>query len=333
MIKKLLFLLAVVSFTAANAQNNYLDFDGQNDYVNIPNSENILANANTISMACRVYPKSNTGGFPNFNGIMGYRNETNFDFYIIQLESNKIEARFRNSSGANFDITYTGMTLNQWNHLFMVYDGSTLKLYNGATQVGSVAANGSAPATQFGTLKLGLIEFQAYSWYHNGYIDEASLWNKALSAAEISAIVTNSNSIANPAGEANLKLYYKCNQGVAYGSNVGLTSLTDEKATSNGTLVNFALTGTTSNWGGLVLGTDAFDSAAYYAYPNPTSSMLHFSSKDDISSIRIVDISGRMVQENNSLTTQNPSIDVSQLSAGMYVAVINDKVNVKFVKK
>lgn len=334
MIGKLLLTAAVAFAAVGYSQNNYLDFDGVNDYVEVPNTANTLAGATAISMACKVYPKSNTGGFPNFNGIMGYRNETNFDFYIIQLAGNQIEVRFRNASGTAYSITYNGMTLNQWNHLFLVFNGSTLKLYNGATEVGSTAASGTVSAVNTATLKIGLVQFQTWNWSHKGYIDEASLWNKALSPAEISAIVANSGEIANPAGEANLKLYYKFNQGNAYANNAGLVSLTDEKATQNGTLVNFALSGNSSNWGGTVLTNAGFAHNTYSIYPNPVASELYFSGNNaEISNIKIADISGRIVSETKFNASASYSMDVSQLQSGVYFAVVNGSEKIKFIKK
>ena len=332
MIKKLL-LLILMSSNISFSQNNYLDFDGANDNVSIANSENILANATAITMSCKVYPKSTSTGFPNFDGLAGYRNETSFDFYLIQLSSTNVEARFRNSSGTAYTLTYTGLVPNQWNHLFLVYDGTTLKLYSGNTLVNSIAASGSVPATNTATLKIGLIQYQAYNWYHTGYIDEVSIWNKALSASEISTVMTNNGEIANPNTETNLKLYYKFNQGVPYGNNAGLTTLIDEKATSAGTLNNFALTGNSSNWGSQTLNTDNFSTSKNFIYPNPTSNVLNFNGFSDISNIKIVDISGRIIMNNTVEVTQEPKIDVSQLTSGMYLVVINNNHTLKFTKK
>lgn len=331
--QKLLFLLVFTFCNTCFSQNNYLDFDGVNDNVTVSGSENVLANATAITMSCKIYPKSTTSGFPNFNGFAGYRNETNFDFYLIQLSSSQVEARFRNSSGTAFTITYNGLVLNQWSHFFLVYNGSTLKLYNGTTEVGSVAASGAVPASNAATLKIGLVQFQTYNWYHNGYIDEVSLWNKGLSASEISAIVANSGEIANPSGETNLRLYYKFNQGIPYGSNPGLTSLTDEKATANGTLANFALTGNSSNWGSATLTTTSFDKNKNIVYPNPTSAILNFAGISDIQNIKIIDLYGRIILDKNLESTQEPKIDVNQLQSGTYIAIINNNLKVKFLKK
>lgn len=333
MIKKLLLLFTIVSFSIVNSQNNYLDFDGVNDNVEVTNSGNSVASASAITLSCKVYPKSATTGFPNFNGFAGYRNETNFDFYLVQLTSTQVEARFRNSSGTAFTITYNGLVLNQWNNFFLVYNGSTLKLYSGATEVSSIPASGSAPASNTSNLKIGLIQYQTFNWYHNGYIDEVSLWNKGLSAAEINTIITNSGNIASPSGETNLKLYYKFNQGIPYGSNPGLTSLIDEKATANGSLFNFALTGNSSNWGSATLAANAFDESRNVVYPNPTANILNFSETLEIQNIKIMDVFGRIIIDKKYQVSQEPSIDVSQLQSGTYIAIINNDLKVKFLKK
>lgn len=277
MIKKLLLTLLILAFHFSYSQDNYLDFDGVNDAVTVTGSENILANSSSITMSCKVFPRRISSGFPNFNGFMGYRNETNFDFYLIQLSSTDMEARFRNSSGTAFTITYTGLTLNEWTQFFLVYNGTdgTLKLYAGDTEVESVSASGSVPASSTGALKLGLITFQSFNWYHDGKIDEASLWNKALSPSEISAIVSNGGEISNPLGEANLKLYYKFNQGIPYGNNTTETTVNDELEVYNGTAANFTLTGNSSNWGSDTLSTAQFQTASMVVYPNPAADFIY----------------------------------------------------------
>lgn len=333
MIKKLLLSLLFISFNYSHSQNNYLDFDGINDFVNVPNSGNILANATAITMSCKVYPKSNTSGFPAFNGFAGFRNESNFDFYLIQLSTTEVEARFRNSNGTAYSISYNGLVLNQWNHFFLVYNGSTLKLYSGTTEVGSVTAAGAAPASNTSTFKIGLIQYQAYNWYHNGYIDETSLWNKALSPTEISAIIANNGEIANPQSEANLKVYYKFNQGIPYGNNTSITTLTDEMTTLDGTVTNFALTGNTSNWGSATLSNANFESTISSVYPNPASSILNIISKSEITSIQIVDLSGRIILNKKINATLETSVDVGLLNQGIYMAIINNSQTIKFVKK
>jgi hypothetical protein len=312
------------------AQNNYLDFDGVNDFVSVPNSGSLISGATTISMSCKVYPKNANTGWPDFDGFIGYRNDSNCDFYITQVSSTGVEARYRNSSGTVFNLTYNGMVLNQWNHFFLVYNGSTFKLYSGATEVATTSASGSMPASVTNLFQIGVSNYYSTAFYFKGYIDEVSLWNKALTATEISTINTNSGEIANPTSETQLKVYYKFNQGIAYGTNTGLTTLIDEKATQNGTLNNFNLSGTSSNWGSETLNTKQFNTSAFKVYPNPTTDLITVSGLEPIENLKIVDFMGRTVMENNDSSN---NFSVANLNSGVYFLIINQDQTVKFIKK
>jgi len=332
--KKLLLFLFTLAFQNGFSQNNYLDFDGINDNVNVANSGNILSNSSTISMSCKVYPKNDNPSFPAFDGFAGYRNESNFDFYLIQLSSTEVEARFRNSTGAAYTLSYDGLVLEEWNHFFLVFDGSYLTLFSGAEEVASIEASGSTPSSNSSTFRIGNIQYSSYNFYHQGYIDEVSLWNKALTGTEINAIMYNNGEIAEPESETDLKLYYKFNQGTAYSSNTGLNTLTNEMGTLNGTLNNFALSGSASNWGSEeTMAVENFNKINPSLYPNPVSDIINFSGFSEINSIKIVDLSGRTIINQNSADTQTPTVDVSQLSNGVYFAIVNENENIKFIKK
>jgi len=332
--KKLLLIVLIFALNYSYSQDNYLDFDGVNDVVTVTGSDNLVANSSNITMSCKVYPRRVTSGFPNFNGIMGYRNETNFDFYLIQLSNTDLEARFRNSNGTAYTITYTGLVLNEWTQFFLVYNGTdgTLTLYNGDTEVGSVSASGAAPANSTGALKLGLISFQSFNWYHDGKIDEASLWDKALTLDDISAIVSNGGEISNPLGEPNLKLYYKFNQGVPYGNNGTETVVNDELEVYYGAVQNFSLTGSSSNWGSDTLGSSTFPTASLAIYPNPAHDFLTISGVTTAQQVQIVDLSGRIVST-SILSNENSTVDTSALQNGVYFIQTSSGLKMKFIKQ
>ena len=334
MIKKLLFSALILASCSGFAQDNYLDFDGIDDFVDVAGSENILANKNTISMSCKVYPTNAFPGFPAFNGLLGYRNEANFDFYLIQLSFDTVEARFRNSAGIQYTIVYNGLILDQWNHFFLVYTGSALELYQGGTLVDSISASGSVPATNNSTFKIGLIQFQSYDWFHRGYMDEVSLWNKALTAADISAIMANgAGEIANPGFENNLMLYYKFNQGTAYGTNTGVSTLNDENFAYDGQLNNFALTGDNSNWGGIPLSAATFANHQFSVYPNPANATLAIQGKTAISAVRVFDLAGRLILTQQADFSNQATIEIANLTSGVYIAEINGQNRIRFVKE
>ncbi|TAE79470.1 MAG: hypothetical protein EAY81_11205, partial [Bacteroidetes bacterium] len=81
----------------------------------------------------------------------------------------------------------------------------------------------------------------------NGTLDELRIWNTARTASEIANNYLSV--ISNPSGQANLISYYNFNNGVSNGSNAAFATLTDlANNPLNGTLTNFGLTGSTSNW-------------------------------------------------------------------------------------
>ena len=94
-----------------------------------------------------------------------------------------------NQSGVSRSFaTAAGGTLNTagWQHVVGVYDGANARLYVNGTQVATAAvsgfvANSSQPLRFGATGRSGTIN------YFNGDLDEVAIFNRALSAAEISS--------------------------------------------------------------------------------------------------------------------------------------------------
>ena len=72
-----------------------MDFDGFDDYVSTPNASALVANGN-ISMTMWFYPTNPGAGYPDFDGMAGLRNNSNADFYALQLSATNYEFRYRN---------------------------------------------------------------------------------------------------------------------------------------------------------------------------------------------------------------------------------------------
>ena len=124
-----LFLLSL-SFMGFGQNPNSLAFDGSNDVVAIPGASAHIANSTTgMSISCWVYATNTAPSFPNFDGIVGFRNETNCDFYLLHLSATSLEARFRNSTNTIYTATVNGFQANTWQHLVMTYNGNSLKVY------------------------------------------------------------------------------------------------------------------------------------------------------------------------------------------------------------
>lgn len=244
MLHRYMLLAAFVGPFALQAQvSNALDLDGQDDQVVVSNASQFIAGAPGISMGCWVYPRNLTSTYPDFDGYAGFRNEVDADFYLVQISPGQtVEGRFRNSSGSAFTVSFDDIPLNAWSFVALVYNGAQLRIYLDGVQQGAVAANGSISNTAvpflLGNVAYGLTEFLL-----DGRLDEVSLWDRALTPNEVACLPQGAE-----LGTDGPVLYYKCDQGVAAGSNGAITTLTDLMGHANGTLQGFALTGAGSNF-------------------------------------------------------------------------------------
>jgi len=238
------FLLVFAGKSVAQS-NLYLHFDGVDDHVRYDNVSALLNGTNTVSMTGWFYPDNlNYGG-----GLMGIRGEGTGTggMYVLMLSNGQLECRVITASGTYQVVAPAGsLVANQWNHIAWIWNASNLTLYMNGVSIGTATAVGTFSAANR-PYAVGKCIFPGYNFLYTGRADEVTLWNKALTAAEV-ANTMNGTLAGN---EANLLLYYKFNQGTPFDDNTFITQLNSETgATYNASLQNFALTGTTSNFGG-----------------------------------------------------------------------------------
>ena len=225
---KKLFLLFFLPVTLSGQTSNYeLVFNSTSfSYVDIPNVSSVIANKTAFSISGWVNPQSDV----SHSGFFGFRNNTDADFYLLQLtNTNNIEARFRNSSGIAYDIiANNALDFNQWQHLALTYDGSYIRLYKDGSLVDSTAANGII-AQNFDSFKLGALDYQGSLFHMIGNLDEIRLWDVALSANEINNWMCVEVDSTHP-NYVNLMGYWNLNEGIG--------SYTDDQTANgnNGTL-------------------------------------------------------------------------------------------------
>ncbi len=236
------FLILLLIVSTGYTQNG-LDLDGIDDGASALNGSALVAGSSTITMTMWVYPRNPAAGWPNFDGFGGIRNELNADFYLLQLNSTQVEARFRNSSGTNYTFTFDSLQLNAWNHFVLMYDGTNLIGYHNGAFEKQISASGTFTSTTE-PFNVGFVPFQSNPFYTDGQIDEVSLWSRTLSASEIECIYYSG--INQP--DSSLELYYKMDQGVAGGNNISITQLVDSAGNINAPISGMALTGTASNF-------------------------------------------------------------------------------------
>lgn len=172
--------------------------------------------------------------------------------------------------------------------------------------------------------------------FFQGDLDEVRVWNRALSLAELQ---NNQNcELATPTNQTGLIAYYQFNQGIDSNDNSTVTTVTDASSNGyNGTLTNFTLNGTTSNWiagSPVVTGNNCapFLSNASFElkhqlklYPNPTNNQItiQFESLTN-PQLQVIDINGRVLL-NQSLAHTTNIVNIATLPSGIYLFKIISK--------
>ncbi|NER11878.1 T9SS type A sorting domain-containing protein [Leptobacterium flavescens] len=172
-----------------------------------------------------------------FNECCGDR----FDFRL-NTRTNEITAIVSNTS------VRTGINaeLNVWQHLVITFDGTEVVVYKNGVPIRFEEGVNIAQLDVTGPFYISARAFG--NDVYTGSIDEVSVWQRALSAAEVLDLYQN-QTIENPTSQANLLLYYNFNEGVPGGDNTGINQVQDLSGNNNnGELRNFDLTGATSNF-------------------------------------------------------------------------------------
>lgn len=227
-------------------QQSSLNLDGIEDEIRVPAALDLLTGSTGITISAWAFLRNTAPAFPNFDGIVGFRNDASADFYILQLSANQLEARFRNS---NFDLPFTiahtgDFELNTWQHFALSYDGSKMRLYINGNKVDSLDANGYLSETS-GDLMAGFLYFNpTVNYALDGKIDEVGLWNRALTDAEITCIY----STQIPAQSEGLVVHLGLNDGQPDSNNTALLELVNSAGAPNATFSGLTLDGSSSNF-------------------------------------------------------------------------------------
>jgi hypothetical protein len=226
-------------------------FDGNNDMIRVP--DNASLNNTTFTLEAWVKPQSSTPAVQNViskthlvrlspdKGYIFPRTDDGWLNFSIWLSVN--------GQGITISAPFSG-GLNNWAHVAATYDGFNVKLYLNGNLVQTQLLQGFTPAAA--DITMG-VQDGGYIEYYKGGLDEVRIWRRALSQCEIQNNLTcelngANNGLANVTG---LGAYFRFNQGLINVNNAAVTTLADSSGNgNNGTLTNFDLSGTASNWAG-----------------------------------------------------------------------------------
>lgn len=223
----------------------HFESSSTSDYVSLPIAVNTT---NTTHEFWFKTTYANGGLFMITDANLGAAHDR--DIYI---ENGDVKAYVWTSSGSQvISTTGTNYADGNWHHVAHVVGASA------GGQVlyldGVMAASGTLSTSGFNwntVINLGVAASSPTQIFFDGQLDEVRIWNVVRTQAQISA--TKNCVLVSP--QSGLIGNYHFNDGVPNSNNTAITTLADASGqNNNGSLINFALTGTTSNWVGDVTG-------------------------------------------------------------------------------
>ena len=245
----LLLLITLNTSIQVSAQTNVgnaLNFDGVDDYVV---TSALVTNPTSLTLEAWFKTSVAKGGIVGFNQAAAQTNGS-YDRLIYMTSDGKLNFGIWDGSGVRTSTSPLAYNDGKYHHVAASFAAGTnngSRLYVDGELVASYNVGSNAVVAYNGYWKIGgFVDWaSATGDYFNGTIDEVRIWNTVRTAAEIK---DNRKQTIAPA-TTGLAYSYNFNQGVAGASNTGSTTINNQTAASNnGTLTNFALTGSTSNW-------------------------------------------------------------------------------------
>ncbi|AQS94908.1 hypothetical protein BXQ17_12820 [Polaribacter sp. BM10] len=225
--------------TAPIFTSTHLNFDGVDDQINIPYNSSFDFSTGTVEAMLRLQPNSNNTSFASIR--TGSGNNTRWSLHIH--EGNNEVGIYNGSSYSQLSVN---IEPNVWYHVAFVMTSSLTEVFVDGISIGTINIGINIGANSNIPFVIGNNNDSTYNnEFFIGDIDEVRVWDDARTATEIS----NNKDKKLLGTETNLIAYYQFNQGLDNQDNTNVDTLQDLTVNNfNGSLQNFALTGTTSNW-------------------------------------------------------------------------------------
>lgn len=170
-------------WTAKGKVGGAYEFDGIDDYVDAGNNPSLRVSEGTISAWIRTLSAS-----VQFAGGIPYDDRTrwNAPWVGLQVGSSGNQGRFwLNINGSDHEFTAGAISLNQWHHIVLTYDGNRKIGYVDGNKVYSAYDPGTIRYSGSPSFVVGVRSKQAQGEWFDGNVDEVMIFNRALSPQEI----------------------------------------------------------------------------------------------------------------------------------------------------
>jgi hypothetical protein len=165
-------------------------FDGSNDYINLTDNDVFEVNA-TDSRTFSLWFKLDSSASSGFMHLLNKRNvSSNNNGWAMYKESNNALAFQLVSGGtsAAYIVTNSALSNNTWYHVAVTVDRTNdiMKIYlNGTLQTSTASLTSVGSVASTNPLYMGWGDNVAY---FDGSMDDFRVWERALSASEISSL-------------------------------------------------------------------------------------------------------------------------------------------------
>jgi len=164
-----------------------LEFDGLNDYVDFGNPAGWPAGKSPRTLC--GWGKTNSVS-PGYRWMAAYGSEGTGLAVFIGLSGSTLFV-----GGYGDDISFNnGWKAGEWCHVAVTYDGTTAKAYLNGKEVGSAPKNWN---TTLGRAHIGR-QVNNYAEFWNGAVDDVRLYDTALKASEVKALIPPKLKAYNP---------------------------------------------------------------------------------------------------------------------------------------
>jgi hypothetical protein len=256
--------------TVAPYSKYAMSFDGTDDYIDCGNDASFnLTTGLTVSAWVKLT------AYQNDKFILAKRWASN-SFQIATAGGGKSQCSVWIGSTRYDAIGSTVLSADTWYNIVGTFDGSNVKVYVNSTLEDTTPASGNlATTTDIVSIAKGL---NNNSYNFNGSISNVSIWNAALTSAQVTEVYNQglpSNLNSNSA-YSNLVSWWQLGENSSFDGNDWICA--DEKGTNNGDSIDMgvdALTngvGTTANGVSSGMGVGALIGDAPYSTANAISS-------------------------------------------------------------
>ncbi len=165
-----------------------LSLDGSNDYVSLP--EGSVAGLTDFSISTWVRLDTTAAS----RRVFDFGTGTSDYMYLVPTAGSTVRFGITtNGSGSEQVINgSTGLATGTWVHVTVTRIGNTGRLYVNGTQVGSNASMTLSPSSLGTTTQNWIGRSQSATNYLDGRVDDFRIYNRGLSAAEVTTIQSNS---------------------------------------------------------------------------------------------------------------------------------------------